>query len=292
MNSLLVHEDHSLLNVGILGSGVMGKQIALFLALHGFRIIVWTHRENEALGRELDKGVAIEVRRAGLPRDKAEEFRANIVITSDLTALASCHLVMEAVSEEMSVKKEVLSKIDKLLSTSSILATNTSTLSITELSSGLHSPDRFAGIHFFNPPASMELVEVVVTDKTSNETIENILSFLQKVGKFSVVLADSPGFIVNRILFPMINEAISVLEEGICDAAKIDKCMKLGAHHPLGPLELADLIGLDVCLNILKTLFNVTGNPKYQPAQLLIKFVDEGNLGKKSGSGFYKYRAK
>ena len=201
-------------------------------------------------------------------------------------------LILEAVKEDKDAKASTFKQLVQVAPDFRIIATNTSTLSITELASVIDRPAQFIGLHFFNPPMAMKLVEVIRGELTSEETLQSALKILELLGKHPVVLPETPGFVVNRLLFPMINEAVFLLSEGVADAKTIDSCMRMGANHPMGPLELADLIGLDVCLSILETLMEETGDGKYRPAPLLKKYVRAGKLGKKSGAGFYSYRAR
>ncbi|ATX80289.1 3-hydroxybutyryl-CoA dehydrogenase [Mariprofundus aestuarium] len=276
--------------VGIAGSGSMGKQLALLFASCGIPVVLWNHRVNLNFPSEFKRLLTIQSRLGYINKEQINAIIEGVRYTDDISLMAECDLIIEAVKEDKSVKLEVLKKIDSISANAKVIATNTSTLSITELASFSEKPCRFLGMHFFNPPLSMKLVEVVRGEMTSEESLSFALQLLDETNKQPVVLPETPGFVVNRLLFTMINEAVFMLAEGLSDARTIDSCMRLGANHPMGPLELADLIGLDVCLSILETLEEERGDGKYRPAPLLKKHVHAGKLGKKSGLGFYSYR--
>lgn len=280
---------HSL-KVGILGAGTMGKQLALLCAAHSIPVILWNHRLHDDFAKEFSRLVLIQSKLGIISKDTVEAIISKVSYVDDLHQLSSCNLIIEAVKENMSIKTALFTKAKDFICEGSIVASNTSTLSITELASQTMNPASFVGLHFFNPPMTMKLVEVVRGELTSDNTVGTVLNFLHKLEKHPVDLPESPGFVVNRLLFPMINEAIFLLSEGISDEKTIDSCMQLGANHPMGPLELADFIGLDVCLSILETLVEETGDAKYRPAHLLKKYVRAGKLGRKTGNGFYNYR--
>jgi len=280
------------LPVGILGAGVMGKQLALLFAAHGFPVVLWNRRRHETLDHDLSRLAATEARRGLFAKEDTEGVLARIEFSESLSSLASCNLLIEAVSENPEIKKALLCEVNGIVNETALVATNSSTLSITELATCMDRPGQFLGLHFFNPPGAMKLVEVIKGEWTSDETISAAVALAHQLEREPHVMPESPGFIVNRILFPMLNEAIFVMSEGVADAATVDTCMKLGLNHPMGPLELADYIGLDVCLSILETLYDETGDPKYRPAPLLKKYVRAGKLGRKSGMGFYPYRKK
>lgn len=277
------------LKVGILGSGTMGKQIALLCASHGLPVVIWNHKLNTDFKKDFRRIALIESKLGNLDRKVANNIVDEIQYVDDMSEMMSCDLLIEAVTENYEIKKEVLTRLVSVVDDKKVISSNTSSLSITSLASLSATPMRFVGVHFFNPPMSMKLVEVVKGEHTSDETVFFILQFLTMLDKHPVVLPETPGFIVNRLLFPMINEAIFLLTEGIADVKTIDSCLKMGANHPMGPLELADLIGLDICLSILETLVSETGDGKYRPAPLLKKYVRAGKLGKKTGIGFYSY---
>lgn len=278
--------------VGILGSGTMGKQLALLFASNNFPVRIWNHRFQQNFQAEFARLTLIQSKLGFLEKDKIAEITGRVSYTNELAEMSGCELILEAVKEDKDIKVNTFKQLIQVASNFQIIATNTSTLSITELASVTDRPAQFIGLHFFNPPMTMKLVEVIKGELTSDETLQSALKILGSLGKQPVVLPETPGFVVNRLLFPMINEAVFLLSEGVSDAKTIDSCMRLGANHPMGPLELADLIGLDVCLSILETLVDETGDGKYRPASLLKKYVRAGKLGKKVGIGFYSYRKK
>lgn len=276
--------------VGILGAGTMGKQLTLLFASYNMPVTIWNHRYQPNFQAEFGRLTVVQSKLGRISKDKVSEINERINYTNDLAAVAECDLIVEAVKEDKAVKVDIIKQLVQVAPNIKVIATNTSTLSITELASFTDRPSQFLGLHFFNPPMSMKLVEVIKGELTSDETLLSALKILELIGKQPIVLPETPGFVVNRLLFPMINEAIFLLSEGVSDAKTIDSCMRLGANHPMGPLELADLIGLDVCLSILETLMEETGDGKYRPAPLLKKYVRAGKLGKKVGIGFYSYR--
>lgn len=275
--------------VGIAGAGTMGKQLALLFASMEIPVVIWNHRIQPNFSEDMARLAKIQARLGNISKEHLTTIMEFICYTNEISALAECGFVVEAVKEDKHIKREVLSQISHLNKDAKAIATNTSTLSITELGSFTEKPKIFLGVHFFNPPLSMKLVEVVKGELTSEETVDFIIQMVSQMNKHPVVLPEAPGFIVNRLLFPMINEAIFLLSEGVSDAKTIDNCLRLGANHPMGPLELADLIGLDICLSILKTLVDETGDGKYRPAPLLKRYVRAGRLGRKSGMGFHQY---
>ncbi len=278
------------IKIGILGAGTMGKQLALLFAANNASVRIWNHRYQQNFQAEFERLALIQSRLGLLEKDKITAITERVIYTNELAEMSGCELILEAVKEDKVVKANIFKQLVQVVLDLRIIATNTSTLSITELASHTDIPDQFLGLHFFNPPMSMKLVEVVKGELTSDKTLQSALKILQLLGKQAVVLPETPGFVVNRLLFPMINEAVLLLSEGVADAKTIDSCMRLGANHPMGPLELADLIGLDICLSILETLVEETGDGKYRPAPLLKKYVRAGKLGKKIGIGFYSYR--
>jgi len=273
--------------VGILGAGTMGRQLALLFASNNVPVSLWNHRCQPKFQAEFGRLALIQSKLGLLEKDKIHEIIEKVSYTNELAGMSGCDLVLEAVTEDKDVKVNTLKQLVQLASNLSIVATNTSTFSITELAACTNRPEQFIGLHFFNPPMTMKLVEVIKGELTSDETLQAALEIIKGLGKHPVVLPETPGFVVNRLLFAMINEAVFLLSEGVADAKTIDSCMRMGANHPMGPLELADLIGLDVCLSILETLVEESGNGKYSPAPLLKKFVCAGKLGKKTGCGFY-----
>jgi len=277
-------------SVGILGSGTMGKQLALLVAAHGFDVKLWNHKDQTNLLLDLKRNLKLYSKQGYIEKEQIDSIILRIDFSIDINIVKDCGLIIEAVKEDVSVKSAIIKQVVEHCLECAVIATNTSTLSITELAALAKSEDKFLGVHFFNPPMSMKLVEIIRGEYTSQDTLDLAVEFVEQLGKNSVILPETPGFVVNRLLFPMINEAVFLLSEGVSDSKTIDSCMRLGVNHPMGPLELADLIGLDVCLSILETLVDETGDGKYRPAPLLRKFVRAGKLGRKVGIGFYSYK--
>lgn len=279
--------------IGVVGAGTMGHGIAQVAAASGYATILVDivpaalERGLGAIGKSFEKLVAKE-KMSAADRDAA---LGRLSSAGELSALAACDLVVEAVVERLDVKQKVLAELDRAVQPGAILATNTSSISITKLAAGTSRPEKVIGMHFMNPVPLMKLVEVIRGLQTSQATYDAVDAASRAMGKTPVEVHDSPGFVSNRVLLPMINEAIFCLYEGVGTAAAIDEVMKLGMNHPMGPLALADLIGLDVCLDILAVLHEGFKDPKYRPCPLLVKMVDAGHLGKKSGRGFYDYSA-
>jgi len=277
--------------IGVIGSGTMGNGIAHVAARAGYRVVLADvqqealNRGFETISRNLDR----EVAKNKLSISEKSEAISRITGTSDIGKLAESDFVVEAVIEDFEAKAKVFQALDKIVRQGVVLASNTSSISITKMASKTQRPDRIIGMHFMNPVPVMKLVEVVRGLATSEETCQATRSLAESLGKAPVEVADFPGFVSNRVLMPMINEAIFCVMEGVGSPEAIDTIMKLGMNHPIGPLALADLIGLDVCLNILEVLLEGLGDPKYRPCPLLRKMVDAGQLGRKSGRGFYQY---
>ena len=275
--------------IGIIGAGLMGNGIAHVSALAGYDVILSdvemarAEAAKTTIARNLGRGVAKGV----VAQADADAAFARIVLTTDNAAFATADLVIEAATENAAVKTKIFAGL--ILKPDAILATNTSSISITRLAAASDRPDRFVGLHFFNPVPLMTLVEIIPGLQTSATTRAAIAEFAGRIGKTAIVAADSPAFIVNRILCPMLNEAIFALGEGVGSVVDIDAGLKLGANHPMGPLALADFVGLDTLLSIMRVMQDATGDSKYRPAPLLIKYVEAGWFGKKSGRGFYDY---
>jgi 3-hydroxybutyryl-CoA dehydrogenase len=279
-------------NVGVIGAGQMGNGIAHVCALAGFTVVlndVSSDRLKASLAtingnmtRQVSKKlISEEARKAALARIKTAE---------KYDALSACDIVIETATEKEEVKRKIFADLCASLKPEAIVATNTSSISITRLASSTDRPERFIGIHFMNPVPLMELVEVIRGIATDDATFETSKTFVKKLGKTIAVSEDFPAFIVNRVLLPMINEAIYTLYEGVGNVEAIDTAMRLGAHHPMGPLELADFIGLDTCLSVMQVLHEGLADSKYRPCPLLVKYVEAGWLGRKTQRGFYDYR--
>ena len=276
---------------GVIGAGTMGNGIAQVAARAGFDVVMRDVGQ-EFLARgmtSIDKSLQRDVDKERLSKDEKRAIMGRIKTTTDIGALSEAVIVVEAVNEDLRVKTEVFRSLDEVTKTDAILASNTSSISITKLGAITKRPDKVIGMHFMNPVPVMKLVEVIRGAATSDETYEKTRALAEKLGKTPLECQDSPGFISNRVLMPMINEAIFALYEGVATRESIDGIMKMGMNHPMGPLALADFIGLDVCLAIMNVLHDGFGDSKYRPCPLLKRYVDAGWLGKKSGKGFYEY---
>lgn len=284
----------SIKNVFIIGIGTMGLDIAQVFASHGFAVCAYA-RSEESLARakaKINGSLGKRVARGKMTQEDMDGILKNIDWETDYAKLDRADLVIEAVAEDSAVKHEIYDQIEALCPQHTIIATNTSSISITELAAYTTRPDRFIGMHFFNPATVMKLIELIRGMNTSDETFNAIEELCQIIGKEPVEVSECPGFVVNRILIPMINEACFIVQDGVASINDVDTAMKLGANHPMGPLELGDLIGLDVCLAIMDTMFNETHDSKFRACPLLRKMVRAKLLGKKTGKGFYDYTAK
>jgi 3-hydroxybutyryl-CoA dehydrogenase len=280
--------------IGIIGAGTMGNGIAQVAASAGYDVVLL-----DVSDATLEKGLAALnhsldrlIKKEAISAEQKSQTLARIKTTTQYVDLASVSLVIEAATENQAIKESILQQVDQVVSKDAIIASNTSSISITHLGSLNSRPERFIGIHFFNPPPLMALIEVIMGKKTSPETLKAVLAMATRMGKVPITVQSSPGFVVNRILLPMINEAFFVLHEGIASPEDIDTGMKLGCNHPIGPLALADLIGLDTCLAIMEVYHHEFKDDKYRPSPLLIDLVAKGQLGRKTGRGVYAYNKK
>jgi len=277
--------------VGVIGAGTMGNGIAHVFARSGYEVVLcdlepkFLDRALAVIAKNLDR----EVAKAKITEAQKSDALERIVTASDLAQLAACDFIVEAASEKLDVKSELFRELDRICRPDIILASNTSSISITKLAAATARPQKVIGMHFFNPVPVMKLVEVVRGLATSDETFQTVRELSLKLEKTPVEVNDAPGFVSNRVLMPLLNEAMYAVMEGVATPEAVDEVFKLGMAHPMGPLALADFIGLDVCLDIMQVLQRGLGDPKYRPCPLLIKMVDAGRLGKKSGQGFYKY---
>jgi 3-hydroxybutyryl-CoA dehydrogenase len=277
--------------IGVIGAGTMGHGIAYISAKSGYDVVMsdveekFVNRGMEMIGRILNRNVE----KGKMSEDEKEKALSRIKGITKIEGMKDCDIVIEAVIENIDLKKRIFAEIDEVLKPQAILASNTSTIPITEMASVTRSPDRFIGMHFMNPVPVMKLVEVIRGLATSDETTKIVIELARSMDKEPIEVNDYPGFVSNRVLMPMINEAVYCLMEGVATAEAIDGVMKLGMNHPMGPLALADLIGLDTCLNIMNVLYDGFSDSKYRPCPLLRKMVSAGYLGQKAGRGFYVY---
>jgi 3-hydroxybutyryl-CoA dehydrogenase len=278
--------------IGIIGAGQMGTGIAHVLALAGYDVVL-DDLNKEALGKALDrieKNMQRQAAKGVITEDAIKPALAHIRTTQTLDDLKDRELVIEAATEDESVKKKIFQALSARLNDRAMIATNTSSISVTRLAAATDRPERFIGLHFMNPVPLMQLVEVIRGIATDDATFQAALEIVRKVGKTAAYAEDFPAFIVNRIIMPMINEAVYTLYEGVGNVDAIDTAMRLGANHPMGPLQLADFIGLDTCLAVMQVLYEGLADSKYRPCPLMVKYVEAGWLGKKTGRGFYDYR--
>ncbi len=277
--------------IGVMGTGTMGSGIIQVCAAAGYDVVIRSSKQEYIDGAlaKIDKNLSKMVSREKITEEDKAATLGRISGGTTFVVLADCDLIIESSTENMDKKKELFAELDKVCKDDAILATNTSALSITEIAAVTSRPAQVIGMHFFNPVPAMKLVEVVKGIATSDEVKDAVIAATESLKKTPVEVAEAPGFVVNRVLIPMINEAVGILADGVASAEGIDTAMKLGANHPMGPLALGDLIGLDVCLAIMETLFNEYGDPKYRPNPLLRKMVRANKLGMKTGVGFFDY---
>ncbi|MFR9296339.1 MAG: 3-hydroxybutyryl-CoA dehydrogenase [Aedoeadaptatus pacaensis] len=278
------------MKIGVIGSGTMGSGIAQTMALHHDVVIRDIIPEAlEGAKKKIEKGYNRNVEKGRMEEADAKAAFARISTTEDIKDLKDCDLIVEAATENPKIKKAIFTELCETCDEKTILASNTSSLSITDIAAATKRPGKVIGMHFFNPVPAMKLVEVICGLNTDEETKKTVIALAEEIGKTPVEVEEAPGFVVNRILIPMINEGIGIVADGVASVEDVDTAMKLGANHPMGPLALADLIGLDVCLAIMDVLYNDYHDSKYRAHVLLRKMVRGGKLGRKTGEGFYKY---
>ena len=281
----------SINKVVVIGGGTLGLDIAQVFARSGKQVTVRDINDQliQAAEARLNKGLDKLVSKGKMDEAKKAAILANVTFTTKLEDAADADLVVEAATENPAIKKQIFADLDNICKPETILASNTSSLSLTEIGGATKRPEKVIGMHFFNPATVMKLIEVIRGAKTSDETYNTVFALSSEVGKEPVTVNEAPGFVVNRILIPLINEGCELVYSGVASVEDVDKAMKLGANHPMGPLELGDLVGLDVCLAIMNTLYTETGDSKYRPSLLMKKMVRAGYLGRKTGKGFYDY---
>jgi 3-hydroxybutyryl-CoA dehydrogenase len=285
--------DLSIRKVGVIGAGQMGNGIAHVSALAGYEVGLndLSRAQYDAAMEIMSNNMGRQVSKGRITEADRDEAMARISFADGLEGLGDCDLIIEAVTEDEDIKRRILTDLCPHLKGSAILASNTSSISITRLASTTDRPEQFIGMHFMNPVPVMKLVELIRGIATADDTFRTSRAFVESIGKTVAVAEDFPAFIVNRILLPMINEAVYTLYEGVGNVEAIDTAMKLGAHHPMGPLQLADFIGLDTCLSVMQVLYEGLADSKYRPCPLMVKYVEAGWLGRKAGRGFYDYRS-
>ena len=291
VENFTIYQGGIMKKIGVIGAGTMGAGIIQVIAQSGYEV-AFTDTFEAAIEKGyalIDKNLSRLVSKEKITEDDKATVMSRISYGSSLDVVADADLIVEAIYENIDAKKKLFADLDKLCGADTILATNTSAISITEIATATGRQDKVIGMHFFNPAPMMKLVEVIKGLATSDETESKVIELAGSLGKTAVKVEEAPGFVVNRILIPMINEAICIYADGVASAADIDEAMKLGANHPMGPLALGDLVGLDVCLAIMNTLFAEFGESKYRPHPLLKKMVRGGKLGRKSGAGFFDY---